>query len=340
MKLYNEIGIYALVIGLFILSPLTTSGQDTLNVNNREQTELEYIRWVSEFSSQEKKTSKKGLFYRLGEFVFGKKPAVLIKPIAIVANNPEKYWAIDQKSNTIALIEDQKGITLKSKDRLEETFVSLVDICELPGKGLLISDSRLNQLFLASYDGKKIDALNDSLVLAQPTGIAFSKDTDEIWVLETKLHRIAILNKQGELLRTIGTRGNSTGEFNFPTHIWIDDNGLVYIVDSMNFRVQIFNNQGEFISMFGQAGDASGYFARPKGIATDSHGNIYVVDALFHTVQIFNRTGNLLYSFGNQGHEKGDFWLPLGIYIDSNNYIYVADSYNMRVQVFQLINHD
>lgn len=329
-----------LLIGLLTLNHISGLAQESINPDTVVQTEIEYIRWVSEFSSQDKKSNQKGLLGRVGEFVFGKKPAVLIKPIAIVANSPEKYWVIDQKSNTIALIEEQNGLTLKSKEGLEETFVSLVDICELPGKGLLISDSRLNQLFLASYDGKKIIALNDSLKLAQPTGIAYSKGKDEIWVLETKLHQIAILNTQGELLRTIGIRGNSAGEFNFPTHIWIDSKGLVYIVDSMNFRVQIFNPDGEFISMFGEVGDASGYFARPKGIATDSHGNIYVVDALFHTIQIFNREGQLLYSFGNQGHASGDFWLPLGIYIDSNDYIYVADSYNARVQVFQLINHN
>ncbi len=303
--------------------------------------QVDYVRWVSEFPSTADKSVKKGLFSRLGEFILGRKPAVVTQPVAVFAHNPDKYWVLDQKPNSISLIEKQKGTTLKLKlEQEEEVFSSLVDICALQDGTIIFTDSRLNQVFKIANQGKKAILLNDSLHLQQPTGIAFLRTKEEIWVLETKLHRIAILNANGELIKTIGSRGYTKGKFNFPTHIWIDKNGLVYIVDSMNFRVQIFNSDGEWVSMFGQLGDASGYFARPKGIATDSHGNIYVVDGLFHTVQLFNIKGELLYSFGNQGRGKGDFWMPNGIYIDSNDYIYIADSYNSRIQIFQLINHE
>ncbi len=316
-----------------------TLAQDTMVSNSGQKAEMAYVRWVSEFPSTKTKSAKKGLFGRLGQFVFGKKPAVLIKPVAVLAHTPEKYWVLDYKANSIALIEQQKGATLKLKSKQEEPFNSLVDICELPGKGMLITDSRLNKIFLLANGSKEIVDFNDSLNLQQPTGIAYSRVKDEIWVLETKAHLITILNTRGKIVKTIGSRGNAAGEFNFPTHIWIDRQGMVYIVDSMNFRVQIFNSEGEWVSMFGQIGDASGYFARPKGIATDSHGNIYVADALFHTVQIFNKEGQLLYYFGTQGREKGQFWMPLGIFIDDKDFIYVTDSYNSRVQIFQLINH-
>ncbi len=300
---------------------------------------MTYVRWVAQFPATRDGGAKKGFLRTIGEFVFGKKPTVLINPISITAKNPDKYWVLDQKTNSIALIEDQKAETLKYKDK-EGYFNSLVGICELPDKGFLVTDSRIGKVYFLAFESKKIIVLGDSLILNQPTGIAYANNKDEIWVLETKEHRIAVLNSQGQLIKTIGERGNNPGQFNFPTHIWIDAKGMAYVVDSMNFRVQIFNSEGEWVSMFGKAGDASGYFARPKGIATDSHGNIYVADALFHNIQIFNSEGNLLYNFGNQGREAGDFWLPNGIYIDSNDYIYVADSYNSRVQIFQLINHE
>ncbi|MCF6352605.1 MAG: 6-bladed beta-propeller [Cyclobacteriaceae bacterium] len=312
--------------------------QDTLASNN-QAAEMSYVRWVSEFPSTQKKQSKKGLFKRIGTFIFGKKPALLVKPVAVLAHNPEMFWVVDQKTTSLVLINQQKASTVKLTSKSEKRSNSLVDICELPGKGLLITDSYLNKIFLVPNDSKEAIIFNNSLSLQQPTGIAYAKEKDEIWVLETKAHRIAVLNAKGKLLKTIGSRGNAPGEFNFPTHIWIDRHGQVYIVDSMNFRVQIFNSEGKWISMFGQAGDGSGYFARPKGIATDSHGNIYVADALFHTVQIFNKKGQLLYFFGNQGRDKGQFWMPLGIFIDDKDYIYVTDSFNSRVQIFQLINN-
>jgi DNA-binding beta-propeller fold protein YncE len=308
--------------------------------DSSNQSDMVYVRWVSEFPSPDIKSSRNGVFGRIGKFVFGQKPTVLINPVAVFANNPDKYWTLDQKSNSVALIEEQKGSTLRPKSKLEQLPSSLVSMCMLPNGSFLITDSRIGRVFLLSNDGKSVTLLNDSLRLQQPTGIAYAKARHEIWVLETKEHRIVILNIKGELIRTIGSRGNDAGKFNYPTHIWIDDQEMVYIVDAMNFRVQIFNVNGDWVSMFGSAGDASGYFARPKGIATDSHGNIYVADALFHTIQIFNSKGHFLYNFGSQGRESGDFWLPNGIYIDSKDYIYVADSYNARVQVFQLINHE
>ncbi len=312
--------------------------QDTLSSNN-QAANMSFVRWVSEFPSAQKEKTKKGLFERIGKFIFGKKPTMLVKPVAVLAHNPEMFWVVDQKTASLAIINQKKGSTLKLTSKTKDTFSSLVAICELPGKGLLITDSYLNKIFLVPTGGKEATVFNKSLSLQQPTGIAYAKATNEIWVLETKAHRIAVLNAKGELLKIIGGRGNAPGEFNFPTHIWIDHNGLVYIVDSMNFRVQIFTSEGKWVSMFGKAGDGAGYFARPKGIATDSHGNIYVADALFHTVQIFNPKGQLLYYFGNQGRDKGQFWMPLGIFIDDKDYIYVTDSFNSRVQVFQLINN-
>jgi DNA-binding beta-propeller fold protein YncE len=329
-----------LTITLMTLSFSMSLAQEQAITDSSSQTDLVYVRWVSEFPSGDKSRSKESVFSRIGKFVFGQKPTVLTNPVAVFAISPDKYWTLDQKSNSVALIEEQKGSTLRPKSKLEELPSSLVSMCTLPDGRFLITDSRLGRVFLLSNDGKRVALLNDQLKLQQPTGIAYAKTKNEIWVLETKEHRVAILNGQGEVIKTIGSRGSGAGEFNYPTHIWIDDHGMVYIVDAMNFRVQIFNVNGDWVSMFGSAGDASGYFARPKGIATDTHGNIYVADALFHTVQIFNNEGHFLYKFGSQGRESGDFWLPNGIYIDSNDYIYVADSYNARVQVFQLINHE
>jgi NHL repeat/6-bladed beta-propeller len=324
---------------ILLFGHMSLQAQITNKPDSTTSVALTFVRWVAEFPGNKDVDAKKGFLGRVGEFVFGKKPIVLINPIAITAKSPNRYWVLDQKTNTISLINEQKAESLKYKDK-EGYFNSLVSMCELPDRGFLVTDSRMGKIYFLKNESKKIDLFGDSLNLKQPTGIAYAKLKDEIWVLETKQHRIDILDNQGNLIKTIGKRGNNPGQFNFPTHIWIDDKGMAYIVDSMNFRVQIFNSEGEWVSMFGKAGDASGFFARPKGIATDSHGNIYVADALFHTIQIFNNNGELLYNFGSQGRESGDFWLPNGIYIDSNDYIYVADSYNSRVQVFQLINQD
>lgn len=301
-----------------------------------QDNEIEYISWVKQFPSSEK--IKTGIGKRIANFIFGNYKLDLNRPVAVLAKNLDYCWTLDQENKTILQFNTQKGdqspqlVNKKFND-----FPSLVGLCFIPDNYILFTDSYTNKIYKVSDDGKKFQVLNESLLLDQPTGIAYSKTNREIYVVETDAHRIVVLDEKGKLKREIGQRGNVPGEFNFPTSIWIDDSGTVYVVDAMNFRIQIFDKADELISVFGTMGDATGYFARPKGIATDSYGNIYVADALFHVVQIFDQSGNFLYKFGEQGHDEGQFWMPSGIFIDQDNYIYVADSYNSRIQVFHLI---
>lgn len=297
-----------------------------------------YITWVNQYPIPQA-AHKHAVLHRLLKMFIGERKELSLKrPVALVATDPHTITLLDQGNQTVFDIAGTESGVPRCIRKKEQAFSSLAGICSLPGGTILFTDSRQNKIFRMSADRRHIRPLNDSLVLQQPTGIAWSPVTGEIWVTETAAHSISVLDSAGRRLRTIGKRGGDTAEFNFPTSLSIGQDGDVYVVDAMNFRVQVLDKNGNFISVFGEAGDASGYMARPKGIATDSYGNIYVSDALFHAVQIFNRKGDLLYTFGRQGTEKEEFWMPEGIYIDSRNYIYVADTYNSRIQVFQLIN--
>lgn len=312
--------------------------QDTAKAKIAAVLESAEIEYVGQFPLPDSMKENIGFGQWVGNLVFGKKTSDLTKPVSMLMSENNKLWILDQGSQTVYATDDKHKGNLQPLKKNKTTFPSLVGICSFENKEILFTDSYLNKIFVLSSDGQSYRNLNDSLVLQQPTGIAFSEVTGEIWVVETAVHRIAVLDTKGNLIRTIGTRGSGWGEFNYPTNIWIDKNGNVYIIDSMNFRIQVLNSSGDVFSVFGKEGDASGYFARPKGIATDSYGNIYVTDALFNVVQIFDVYGNFLFNFGSQGHDAGQFWMPSGIYIDADNKIYVADSYNSRIQEFQLTN--
>jgi DNA-binding beta-propeller fold protein YncE len=300
-----------------------------------------FIEWVSQYPAQPGEAAEKKFKEKFVDFVTGKNDRMALnKPVAVLAMNPDTFWILDQGIGQLFKIQNGVGEITHFKKNEIRNFPSLVGIISMPGDSLLFTDSYMNKIFVSSPGKKETKSLNDSLVLEQPTGIAYSPVTGEIWVVETKAHRVTILDKQGQIIKQIGGRGNSPGKFNFPTSIWIDNAGRAYVIDALNFRIQVFSDQGDLISVFGEIGDATGYFARPRGIATDSHGNIYVSDALFNAVQIFDISGNFLYTFGRQGREKGEFWMPSGIFIDPDDNIYVADSYNSRVQVFHLTKED
>lgn len=309
----------------------------TTTAGNDITADTSHIRWVKQFPPLKGDHKGPGVISKIGEFIMGRKDPVLAKPVSILAASPDTFWILDQANGSLYRVRDNTGEIPRLRDKKLRVTPSLVGISSFSEKKILYTDSRLNKVFLYNPEKNDIRVLNDSLILEQPTGIAWSDLSRQIWVLETAAHRVSILNEKGELVKRFGKRGSSKGEFNFPSYIWMTKTGTAYIVDCMNFRVQVFNAEGEFQSSFGEIGDATGYFARPKGIAIDSKENIYIADALFHTVQIFDKSGKFLYRFGEQGRNKGQFWMPTGVYIDKNDYIYIADSYNSRVQVFQLI---
>jgi DNA-binding beta-propeller fold protein YncE len=327
---------FLLIAGLFLFSVNTVQSQDTTYVDVLDFSETNTVSWVNQIPTlkQDKKREKKGWFKKL---LFGKNGTISFqKPVNVIGMNLDNCIIFDQGNGTIFISEDDKLEIPKLLRKKETYFPSLVGACMLPGNRLLFTDSKLNKIFTLSEDQKVLTELNKNLTLSQPTGIAYSKLKDQIWVVETSKHQIHILNINGEHIKTIGNRGKGESEFNFPTSIWIDNNGRAYVVDALNYRIQIFDVDGNFISMFGENGNGTGFMARPKGIATDSFGNIYVVDALFHVVQIFDQQGNYLYQFGTQGRDTAEFWMPSGIFIDKTNHIYIADSYNKRIQIFKL----
>jgi DNA-binding beta-propeller fold protein YncE len=326
---------FRIIIILLFLSVLLR-GQNSDSHQVSVKNDDPFIKWIGNLPDSHS-AENIGFFKKLFNFVTGYEPVLLNSPVSVWATNLNDYFIANQGSGDVVRFEKSELSILPVFRKEERYFPSLVNICMLSAEQYLVTDSKLNKIFLFSSDGRNIRSLNEGLALDRPTGIAFLKTKDEIWVVETGSHRISVLNSKGELKRIIGKRGTGNLEFNFPTYIWIDSSGKVYIVDSMNFRVQVLSSEGEFITSFGRQGDATGSFARPRGIAADSKGNIYVVDALFNNVQIFDISGNLLYYFGSHGTGKYQFWMPSGIFIDKDDYIYISDSYNGRVQIFQLV---
>jgi sugar lactone lactonase YvrE len=324
---------------LVVFVSITVAGypQDTNRVISPISSDIPQVIWVNQWPSRDQKQKDHTFRERFNSIFLGKKTAVLSRPVSVLAYNPENLWILDQGACSVFHAEGKLGDIPHFLKKADLDFSSLVGICATPHSGILFTDSHAKKIYRILPEKKKVQILHDSLFLDQPTGIAWSPVTGEIWVVETNAHCITVLDANGNIVKKIGSRGTGSRQFNYPTHIWIDKAGQVYIVDAMNFRVQVLNPAGEVISVFGKPGDASGYFARPKGIAADSHGNIYVVDALFHVVQVFNLNGDFLYRLGNQGQGEGEFWMPSGIFIDERDFIYVSDSYNSRIQVFQLV---
>lgn len=260
---------------------------------------------------------------------------VLMRPFALFVDAKEKLYIADPGAGRVTVIDMKTFDVLNILDAGKDELLSPTGVAADGAGRIFVADSALKKVFILDEKGKFLAAFEGDF--QRPACVAIDAKTRKVYISDTLEHTIFIYSSEGKRLGRIGRWGSQPGEFNFPTHLFVDAGGLIYVTDAMNFRVQIFSPEGKVIGSVGSLGDSPGSLDKPKGVAVDGEGHIYVVDAIRDTVKIFDREGRLLLFFGDKGNNYGDFWLPSGIFIDSKNIIYVADTYNMRVQAFQLI---
>jgi DNA-binding beta-propeller fold protein YncE len=273
----------------------------------------------------------------LGELIFGKKDiGVLLGPYAVVADEEGRLFVADAAGGLIHVF-DLNTREYRQFSSLADGEVLLMPVAfACVNNHLYVADSMLHKICVFDRRGKFVFSFGQDR-LKRPCGIAYSRLKELIYVSDSVTHTISVFDNKGEFEYNIGSRGLGPGQFNFPTHLWVDGSGLLYVSDTLNYRVQVFSRDGTFLRMFGSHGDRPGSFAHPCGIATDSFGHIYVTDRQFENIQIFDSDGRTLMAFGEEGGELGQFWLPAGLFIDNLDRIYVADSFNKRIQVFELL---
>lgn len=210
---------------------------------------------------------------------------------------------------------------------------------------LYVADITLQRVLVYDEDGHYLRAIGSPAQLHRPSDVAISPDGKRLYVvdtggIDTEEHHVNIYDSQnGDLIRSIGTRGSANGQFNLPLQAAVDSAGRLYVVDGGNFRVEVFDADGNYLSSFGSVGRMPGQFARPKGIAIGPDDNSYVVDAAFGNIQLFNPQGQLLMVIGERGNAglPGKYMLPAGIDVGEDGRIYVVDQFFRKVDIYRPI---
>ena len=279
--------------------------------------------------------AKPGFFRSVGNLLTGSKRHTLLRPQG-VAVDQERLYVTDQERQGVHVFHFNSSKSAFIDHVGDVFFVSPVGVAACDGK-IAVSDSALKKVFLLWPDGRPAGTIEKPGEFKRPTGLAFAAGEKLLYVVDTLANEVCVFDLSGKLLRRFGAPGNDAGQFNYPTHVFVDQYEKVYVTDSLNFRVQVFDRKGQFQLAIGKLGDASGHLAVPKGVGVDRLGHIYVVDSYLTTVQIFDEEGRFLLAFGEPGERPGAFHVPTGLTVDGTNRIFVCDSYNSRVQVFQYV---
>jgi uncharacterized protein (TIGR03663 family) len=163
----------------------------------------------------------------------------------------------------------------------------------------------------------------------EPRGLA-ADAAGNLYVADTKNHRIQVFDPAGRLLRGFGTKGTGEGQLNEPCGVAVDPQGDVWVADTWNARIAHFSGDGAWR---GTITDPEKQLFGPRAIAV-SRGVLYVADTGNKRIVRFDRDGRKLSDWGSSGVGPGQFVEPVGLAADAAGNIYVADTGNHRIQVF------
>ena len=216
-----------------------------------------------------------------------------------------------------------------------EQFHSPVGIARSGDNEIWVADAELGKIVRLDNNGLPLGGIGKG-ILTRPTGLAWDKLNQRMYVADTAKHDIKVLNADGSLHTVLGGPGGELGQFNGPTHLAFYANRL-YVSDTLNARVQVITPAGEPVLQVGQQGLYLGNLVRPKGVTVDEDGNVYVVEGYFDYLLVFNAASDLLLPLGGTGSGVGEFYLPAGAWSDENGRIFIADMFNGRVVILQYL---
>jgi hypothetical protein len=167
---------------------------------------------------------------------------------------------------------------------------------------------------------------------------SFDRPTDVTWDTQGNVFvsdgygnsRVAKYSKDGEYLKTVGSRGNGPDQFSTPHAIASDAKGNIYVADRGNNRIKVYDPDLNLVKTFSNVRSPWAVCVSPGPTqyvySADAGGKIYKLDL----------DGNLLGWFGTLGKKVGQFYWVHSMACPSENEIYTGEAQNWRVQKLTL----
>jgi DNA-binding beta-propeller fold protein YncE len=165
---------------------------------------------------------------------------------------------------------------------------------------------------------------------AEPRGLA-ADAAGNLYVADTKNHRIQVFDSSGRFLRAMGTQGSGDGQLKEPCGVAVAPDGTAIVADTWNHRIARFSADGSWL---GAWTEEKGFFG-PRAVLV-SRGFVYVADTGNKRIVRFDEKGKRVSEWGGSGSGPGQLIEPVGLAADADGNVYVADTGNHRVQVFDV----
>ena len=180
-----------------------------------------------------------------------------------------------------------------------------------------------------------------------PLGLRFDANGDLIYTDTTDgAHSVNIIPAEdlaaplsafSPKIKTFGTQGSASDQFDFPQTVVVDGNGSFYISDGNNARIDEWSATMKYKTFFGFGSSTNGALNLPRGTWMGARGCLIVADSVGSLIRVYNVSGaepSLAFELGSYGIEEGQFNYPMDVIVDGTGRLYVADRANSRIQVW------
>ena len=162
-------------------------------------------------------------------------------------------------------------------------------------------------------DGNYVRSFGRDIGFGNEHGLRIDRH-DNVWVTDNGDHQVMKFTNDGELLMTLGIKGQAgtTDEtFDRPADIAFGPNDELYVADGYgNNRVVKYDAEGTFVSSWGTPGSGPGEFDLVHSVAVDSRGRVYASDRENNRIQIFDENGEFLHTWTHLGATQNIFITP------------------------------
>jgi hypothetical protein len=225
---------------------------------------------------------------------------------AVRVDKDDNVWVVDEGSNMVIKFNPQGLVTmvLGRKDEAIDYLEEFLETARTTERGATRGPARAPAAAARSA--------------ARPTSVGHAGQH----LRGRRLRQLARreVHKDGDFVKSIGSRGNAPGQFNTPHAITSDDKGNIYVADRGNSRIQVYdpdlNRKAIFSNVRAPGPSASRRPTRRAAVPLQRRRRRQDLQA--------DLDGKLLGWFGTIGKKVGQFYWVHQMHCVSENELYTA----------------
>ena len=207
----------------------------------------------------------------------------LERPAGIDIDRQGRIYVTDSIAGNLLAFDKNGDYTRNLTHRKSERVLRAPTAIALSenARTIYVLDPPQHAVVAFNQEGETIATFGNPGELIEPANIAVVGD--DVWVLDTGLHRVQVFTASGRLRRSLAIDGVA-----YPSGLAYDALRHHYFVGNPSLgTIQAFDEQGRNVGVFGGLGDAVDQVRKIDALYVDANGRVFVVDFRDGKVTVF-----------------------------------------------------